>query len=105
MSHWPEDYFPLNGCAVCGRDFAGVTYFDAHRVGDHEYDWSIDQPEGRRCMSDEELAEIGLRPITHDELAASMYHARAGFGVQLIFDPEAPERLREAFAGDEEMAA
>ena len=47
---------PLNGCSACGRDFASLRAFDAHRVGEH----SLDFPEhenGRRCLDVEELPE------------------------------------------------
>ena len=55
----------LNGCRTCGEDFNGVSYFDAHRVGEYgpgdfrgdREDWS---PElGRRCLSSLEMRERG----------------------------------------------
>jgi hypothetical protein len=47
-------------------DFAGLRYFDAHRVGEYcpgEYDgpledWTAEQ--GRRCLTTEELHERGF---------------------------------------------
>jgi hypothetical protein len=44
----------LSQCAACGRYFASVADFDAHRVGQYE-------PYNRRCMtSDVELADAGF---------------------------------------------
>lgn len=40
----------MNYCRACKRDFGSLGAFDAHRVGKHEYDWSLDKPDGRRCL-------------------------------------------------------
>ena len=36
-------------CSACGEDFASLRYFDAHQRGRRAYDWSPEQPDGRRC--------------------------------------------------------
>lgn len=41
----------LNLCD-CGKNFAGMTAFDAHRVGNY-------QPMERRCLTTEELQALG----------------------------------------------
>jgi hypothetical protein len=100
-ANMPTDYLPLNYCTSCGRDFAGLTYFDRHRIGVLEYDFSLERPDGRRCMDEEELREVGLRPLSEDELRVTKRHEhRAGFGVEMWFDPtftEAARRHRGAF--------
>ena len=103
MSDWPEGYEPLNGCTVCGRDFAGTVYFDLHRVGNHEHDFDVGHPEGRRCMDEGELAEAGLVRVRPGD--SSRYENRLSSGVRLYWHPERAEQLREVFAKDEEEAA
>src|SRR5262245_45824910 len=49
----------MNLCCACGQDFASVTLFDAHRVGKHQYAWSPEQPDGRRCFGVDELEARG----------------------------------------------
>src|SRR5262249_51158507 len=51
---------PLNRCRSCGKDFGGVTAFDRHRVGNHAYEYSHDQPDGRRCLTDPEMKQRGM---------------------------------------------
>ena len=58
---------PLNACCACGHDFAGLTYFDQHRVGRYEplESGAARIPEagtapGRRCLDEEELEAKGL---------------------------------------------
>jgi hypothetical protein len=46
---------PLNLCRGCGADFTSLRLFDAHRVGAHDYHWSADRPDGRRCLSVDEM--------------------------------------------------
>lgn len=50
---------PLYYCSVCGKDFAALAYFDRHRVGKHEYDFSIEHPDGRRCLDTDEIIGLG----------------------------------------------
>jgi hypothetical protein len=50
----------MNLCRACGEDFAGVSAFDKHRVGVHAYSWSLEHPDGRRCLIGEELLEAGM---------------------------------------------
>jgi len=56
--------------------------------------------DGRRCLYPDEMLALGWRPFTEEELAASTRdRKRAGFGVELWFDParmEAGKRLRRA---------
>jgi hypothetical protein len=47
----------MNLCTVCGQDFGSVGAFDAHRVGAYEYTFSADHPDGRRCLTAEELTD------------------------------------------------
>jgi hypothetical protein len=71
----------VNLCRACGEDFASVTLFDAHRVGRHEYTWSPEREDGRRCLSVEEMEEKGWT-----------LNAQGRW-----FDPVRAERVREHF--------
>jgi hypothetical protein len=44
-------------CSSCGKRFGGVVAFDAHRVGKHAYTYSPEHPDGRRCLSANEMRE------------------------------------------------
>lgn len=54
-------------CSSCGEDFGGVTAFDLHRVGKHDYTYeeglqmSPPREDGRRCLSREEMVERKLK--------------------------------------------
>jgi hypothetical protein len=86
----------MSYCRGCGRDFAGDAYFDRHRLGDHEVWWPADE-RGRRCAADEELRAKGLRPMTDAEMRATQAHRRrAGYGVEVWFDPVKASRARSA---------
>jgi hypothetical protein len=37
-----------------------VGAFDRHRVGLHAYDFSLDRPDGRRCLSEDEMADADM---------------------------------------------
>jgi hypothetical protein len=37
-----------------------VDAFDTHRVGTHEYLWSPDREDGRRCLDAEEMKSRGM---------------------------------------------
>ena len=50
---------PRNYCASCDRDFYGLDGFDAHREGRFEYGWSLEKPDGRRCLNADELRAKG----------------------------------------------
>lgn len=98
---YPVGYRPLAYCRDCGRDFTGDKLFDRHRVGAHDYTYSEglrrDPPveDGRRCLHADELRELGLRPMTDDEMGASRRDRhRAGYGVELWIDPAEVERAR-----------
>ena len=49
----------MNLCTACGEDFSSVAVFDAHRVGKHEYLFSKRQPNGRRCLTLDEMEGRG----------------------------------------------
>ena len=44
-----------NLCRSCGIDFGSVRAFDTHRVGKHAYLYDADHPDGRRCLSLDEM--------------------------------------------------
>jgi hypothetical protein len=46
-------------CSACGKDFGGVRAFDLHRVGKHAYSYSPERPDGRRCLSEQEMLARG----------------------------------------------
>jgi hypothetical protein len=50
---------PLNLCRACDNDFTSVKLFDRHRVGVHAYEWSPGRPDGRRCLTVEEMLANG----------------------------------------------
>jgi hypothetical protein len=54
----------MNLCRRCGTDFASVAAFDRHRTGSHEYRFSFERLDGRRCMSEDEMltARMELDP-------------------------------------------
>jgi hypothetical protein len=55
--------------------------------------------DGRRCLTGDEMLELGWRPFTDDELAESRRDRhRAGFGVELWHDPAERERARRNLA-------
>lgn len=60
----------MNLCRSCGEDFAGVSAFDAHRVGKHSYTYS----EGVKM---EPIREDGRRCLHRDELEAEGYARNA----------------------------
>jgi len=72
----------MNLCRGCGQDFSSVRTFDRHRVGKHEYLASDERPDGRRCLTIEEMEEIGweqdVRARWFDP--AEVQRARASFG-------------------------
>jgi hypothetical protein len=52
---------PVNLCTACNEDFSSVEAFSRHRVGKHEYDWSPEREDGRRCLSVEEIEALGWK--------------------------------------------
>ena len=102
MEQAPEDYEVMCFCTACGRDFAGDTYFDRHRIGVHDYTYreglSMSPPreDGRRCMTPEEMTskKVGMRRMTDEEMRAGNHRRRVGFGVEMWFDPVKAERMR-----------
>lgn len=59
------EHNPLNFCRPCGQDFNGLTLFDAHRVGKHDFTYKeglrMNPPRenGRRCLTVEEMTAKG----------------------------------------------
>jgi len=51
---------PLNQCGACGEDFTSLRAFDTHCVGKHELDYPK-HPDGRRCLTPDELAASRVR--------------------------------------------
>ena len=49
----------MNLCRACGEDFSSLEFFDAHRVGSHDYLYSPERPHGRRCLDTDELGALG----------------------------------------------
>lgn len=47
-------------CPSCGLAFVDTDSFDAHRVGEHDYLLSPEHPDGRRCLSEQEMCEAGF---------------------------------------------
>lgn len=64
----PEPRKPLNYCRACDQDFNGLTLFDKHRVGKHEYTalegMAMTPPrrDGRRCLTETEMKLKGWEP-------------------------------------------
>jgi hypothetical protein len=50
----------MNLCRSCSTDFASLAAFAKHRVGVHEYVWSTDREDGRRCLRGDGLLEAGM---------------------------------------------
>ena len=50
----------LNYCSACDQDFGGERAFDLHRVGDHAYDYTVQHPDGRRCLTPDEMLGRGM---------------------------------------------
>jgi hypothetical protein len=55
----------MNLCRSCNKDFGSLSAFDAHWVGKHEYRWSPEHEDGRRCLDEEELTELGWHRDSH----------------------------------------
>jgi hypothetical protein len=69
-------------CAACNTPFAGTSAFDRHRTGRHEYTFSPDRPDGRRCMDEAEMREAGLEldPKGRWYIVADRERVRLAFG-------------------------
>jgi len=69
---------PANLCRTCGLDFAYLSGFDAHRVGEHDYTFSegIDREppvyDGRRCLDRSELEASGWHLDRHGRWASGV---------------------------------
>lgn len=48
-------------CSACLEMFGSTTAFDMHRVGKHAYLASPEQPDGRRCLTPEEMEAREMR--------------------------------------------
>jgi hypothetical protein len=67
-------------CSACGAQFAGLGYFEKHRIGDY----ANGHPHyGRRCRSPEEMRALGLDNAQDDGLWR---------------DPAAAKRMRDVFS-------
>lgn len=61
----------MNVCSPCGLDFASVSAFDEHRIGEHDYTYSEGlkmnpvRYDGRRCLTADELMAMGWRTDSH----------------------------------------
>lgn len=75
---------PANYCRSCRHDFSSLEGFDRHRVGKHDYLYSEvpSRPDGRRCLSGDELLALGYEMD----------------GRGRWFDPARAARTRVAFA-------
>jgi hypothetical protein len=63
----------VNFCTSCGKDFGGVVAFDEHRVGRHQYDYSPNHPDGRRCLSTHEMVKKQFRLNTRGAWSRSTF--------------------------------
>jgi hypothetical protein len=77
----------VNLCRRCGEDFGSLSAFDAHRVGRHDYLWSPEREDGRRCLDVDELERAGWhrdscgrwrRPVRDAGALLSFMHSRRG---------------------------
>jgi hypothetical protein len=50
----------LNLCPVCGLDFGGERAFDMHKTGKHEYLYSQEHVDGRRCLIEGAMLALGM---------------------------------------------
>jgi hypothetical protein len=50
----------MNECTSCGQVFASISAFDKHRIGKHDYLYSPERPDGRRCRAPAELGVLGM---------------------------------------------
>ena len=71
----------MNLCRSCRRAFASVGAFNAHRRGRHAYLAEAARPDGRRCLTLDELADAGLELDTRGRwrLAADATRAQSRF--------------------------
>jgi hypothetical protein len=82
----------VNLCRSCGEDFAGVSSFDAHRVGKHSYTYSEGvnmepiREDGRRCLHRDELEANGYEKNEAGRWfhAANAEQARTSFAKALL---------------------
>jgi hypothetical protein len=81
----------MNLCRPCGEDFSTLRAFDAHQVGSTQHDWSLEQPDGFRCLGLAELEDLGWRKNAHGRWqdSISIRSARKGIPVSL----RAPETV------------
>lgn len=49
----------MNQCCACSQDFSSTENFDKHRVGSHQHKWSLEHPNGRRCLGVGEMQDLG----------------------------------------------
>lgn len=56
-----------------------MSAFDKHRVGVHAYDFSLERPDGRRCLAEDEMAEAGMELDRNGRWALPKTHAQLAF--------------------------
>ena len=88
MAYGCSEVGDRSGFRGCGRQFAGLAYFDAHfikvgRADDPERDRAKESIVGDRCRTDAELREVGLRRRQRDGQ---------------WYDPREAERVAEAYS-------
>ena len=95
---------PRNQCGACGLEFASVQAFDRHRVGVHAYTLAEGfrmvpvREDGRHCLTESELADIGIVPDRRGVLqdAANADRVRRHFR-------NAPSSLRMSSRNDSDV--
>jgi hypothetical protein len=58
----------MNLCTACNEDFSSVSAFDRHRTGTYAHPYSDEHPEGRRCLTPDELLTKGFHLDTRRRL-------------------------------------
>ena len=84
----------MNKCVKCGLNFRSVSGFDEHRVGDLK-NWGAN----RRCLSTEELTNIGMvdidgawrRPAAQDAFEELHQKNRAAKSAEGVVGTPQPE--------------
>jgi hypothetical protein len=63
----------MNICGACGEDFGSVIAFDTHRVGKHAHVYSLQHPDGRRCLTKNEMREQRFKLNTRGAWSTSTF--------------------------------
>jgi hypothetical protein len=73
-----------NQCAGCGKLFKSNAAFDKHRTGLYSDSVNADgivTPANRRCMTTEEMLEIGMAENARGYWVTSLYHGTRFYDV------------------------